>query len=830
MLLDLQPDQIEALIERLPTLPMEEKLALLQELELLEHKKDLQACRDDFLKFCLKVYPGFKQGPHHRHLKPLLQDMVIDDPAQWYGSEMPPHAKRLTVSMPPRFGKSETIAYLYVAWYLGHNPTHHIMMATHTAELSDSFGRKVRDLIDTPLYQEIFPDTQVSKDKSAAGNWTTTAGGKYLAIGIGANVAGHGAHLLVADDLVSEQAVLANPDAAFETAWRYMQVGPLQRLMPGGRIIMIGCMTAETRVLMADGAEKELQYIEVGDEIATYDAGRITTSKVTNWIKHPSDFVYRIRTTSGKIVRANKRHPFLVDRNGERAWVRVRDLKVGDYLVEAAQPQVVGDHTKQKVCALLATSENCGQKAALAHSGATGTGANGKVLSAPPTGATGRSWQKGFVKLATTPLRGVQASTVLPKSKSVPATSSTGTAFLRRLTTVCSKLRGAVVQFASSLLQRKTPERGSSPNCTSTTATTQTRYEGCSVTTATWPSDTQKQKSSYWPLPSTYVSTASAIVEIVEDGFEPVFDMEVERTENFIANGVVSHNTRWGKKDPIGRALAWAAENPDSAQWHEVRFPAIMEVERGGEIMEVSLWPEQWPLEQLLAKKAGMQAQFWAAQYMQEPTSEEGALIKREWWQRWQKDDPPDCEFVIQVWDTAHETKNYSDYSACLTWGVWFNEERNRHELILLNAYKGRLAFPQLKEKALDEYRYWEPDALLIEKKAAGAPLIQELRQMDMYIEELNPSRGARGVSNDKRARVNAVTPVFADGAVWAPEKRWADEVINECAEFPNGEHDDYCDCTEMAISRFRRGGFISLQNDRKEDNEYFAPRRAAYY
>jgi predicted phage terminase large subunit-like protein len=226
-----------------------------------------------------------------------------------------------------------------------------------------------------------------------------------------------------------------------------------------------------------------------------------------------------------------------------------------------------------------------------------------------------------------------------------------------------------------------------------------------------------------------------------------------------------------------------------------------------------------------------MQPQYWTAQYMQEPTSEEGALLKRDWWQLWEKEDPPDMEFVIQVWDTAHETKNNNDYSACTTWGVWYNEESHRHELMLLNAIKARWEFPQLKEIVLEQYKEWEPECLLVEKKAAGAPLIQELRQMDIVVEEYSPSRGAAGVSNDKRSRVNSVSPLLFDGIVWAPDFRWAYEVINECAEFPNGEHDDYVDCVTMALSRYRRGGFISLKSDRQDEPKIFKrSRQAAYY
>lgn len=502
---DLSPEEITLLMAALPSMLRAEQEQLLADLEELDHKRRVARAKVDFLAFCHFVYPGFKEGPHHRHMTPLLHELKD-------GTK-----PRITVSMPPRFGKSETIAYLFVAWYLGHNPNHQIMMVTHTADLSADFGRKVRNLLDSDIYHEVFPDTVVARDKSAASNWSTTLGGKYLAIGIGANVAGHGADLLIGDDLVSEQAVLASdPDKTFGQAWEYMQVGPLQRLMPSGRIIMIG--------------------------------------------------------------------------------------------------------------------------------------------------------------------------------------------------------------------------------------------------------------------------------------------------------------TRWGKKDPIGRALAWAANNPDSLPWHEVRFPALMPSGK-------SLWPEQWPVEQLLAKKAGMFPQFWAAQYMQEPTSEEGALVKREWWKTWERDKPPPCDIVLQSWDTAHTAKDSADPSGVQTWGIWYNENTERDELILLDAWTGRKEFPELKKFAFDYYKEWEPDMVIIEKKAAGAPLIQEFRAIGVPVNEYTPSRGA-----DKRARISSVSDIFASGMVWAPDRRWAQAVIDEIAEFPNGEHDEMVDCCSQALMRFRQGGLIRLDTDEWKDEKNFRPPKREYY
>jgi predicted phage terminase large subunit-like protein len=158
---------------------------------------------------------------------------------------------------------------------------------------------------------------------------------------------------------------------------------------------------------------------------------------------------------------------------------------------------------------------------------------------------------------------------------------------------------------------------------------------------------------------------------------------------------------------------------------------------------------------------------------------------------------------------------------------VFYNPNENGDEIaniILLDAFKERMEFPALKKKALEMYKEWEPDSLIIEKKAAGAPLIYELRQLGIPLSEYTPSRG-----NDKIARVNAISDVFASGLVWAPETRWAEELVEEVASFPNGDHDDLVDSTSQALLRFRQGGFIRLESDMKEEEPVFK-RKVAYY
>ena len=275
--------------------------------------------------------------------------------------------------------------------------------------------------------------------------------------------------------------------------------------------------------------------------------------------------------------------------------------------------------------------------------------------------------------------------------------------------------------------------------------------------------------------------------------------------------------TRWSKKDLTGRILQSSIER-DGDSWDVINLPAILPSDK-------PLWPAFWPLNELLALKEELPVGKWNAQYMQQPTSEEGALVKRDWWQKWEGDRAPPCEFIIQSWDTAFTKTERSDYSACTTWGVFYKDEDHKDpHIILLDAYKERLEFPELKEQALIMYKEWEPDAFIVEAKASGSPLIFELRRMGIPVSEFTPTRG-----NDKIARLNSVTDLFASGKVWAPGTRWADEVIEQMASFPNSDHDDLVDSSTQALIRFRKGGFITLPSD-DDDNEPIYRRKAAYY
>jgi predicted phage terminase large subunit-like protein len=502
----LTKEDIDKLIKAVPTMQPEKKRRTLQLIRNYQSQAIQEDGKDSFLDFVLHVYPDYKVGKHHERLAHIFEEIAA-------GTK-----KRVVVNIAPRHGKSELISYLAPAWFLGKYPHKKVIMASHTADLAVNFGRRVRNLVSSDAYKDIFPAVELQADSKSASRWGTNFNGEYFAIGVGGALAGRGADLFIIDDPHSEQDAKQGRADVFLPAWEWFQSGPIQRLMPGGAIIVV--------------------------------------------------------------------------------------------------------------------------------------------------------------------------------------------------------------------------------------------------------------------------------------------------------------MTRWSKLDLTGQIVNHMVKNDDAEQWEVVDFPAILPSGK-------PLWPDFWPIEELLAKKASLDVRYWNAQYLQQPTSEEGALIKREWWQKWEEDDPPSCEFVIMSLDAAQEANTRADYNALTTWGVFLNEETNNYNIILLNSIKKRLEFPDLKKLVLEEYKEWEPDSFMVEKKSNGAALYQELRRMGVPVGEFTPGKG-----QDKISRVNAVSDLFSAGIVWAPEHRWAREVIEECNDFPSGANDDLVDSTTLALLRFRQGGFIRLPSDEPEDDFLYkyGRRKAAYY
>ena len=313
----------------------------------------------------------------------------------------------------------------------------------------------------------------------------------------------------------------------------------------------------------------------------------------------------------------------------------------------------------------------------------------------------------------------------------------------------------------------------------------------------------------------------AALAEVNPDIYDKTYEWYTSGPRQRLQPGgaIVIVMTRWSKRDLTARVVQAAAQR-GGEEWEVIEFPALLPSGN-------PLWPEFWSLKELAALKEELPNSKWMAQYQQNPTSDSSAIVKREWWQTWDSTVPPQCEFILQAWDTAFEKSQRADYSACTTWGVFYHPDDNGIEqanIILLNAFRDRLEFPSLKRAAIEEWKDWEPDSVIIEKKASGAPLIYEMRAMGIPVQEFTPTKG-----NDKISRLNAVSDLFASGRVWAPPTAWAEEVIDEVASFPSGDHDDYVDSTSLALMRFRKGGYVGTLLDEPDEPLYFR-RKQGYY
>ena len=458
--------------------------------------RHIKLCQDNFLYFVQEVWPDFicrkekepSKWGHHQIIASEFTKISNDKKG------------RLIVNMPPRHTKSEFASVYFPAWMIGKYPKMKLMQVSHNAELSARFGSKVRNLIDSPEYKQIFGDVRLREDSKAKGRWETNHGGEYYAAGVGGSITGRGADLLIIDDPHTEQDSLS--DSAMERTFEWYLSGPRQRLQPGGSIVLV--------------------------------------------------------------------------------------------------------------------------------------------------------------------------------------------------------------------------------------------------------------------------------------------------------------MTRWAEDDLTGRLIRSEAE-PKADKWNHVSFPALLDDDK-------PVWPEYWSFEELEKVKASLSVRNWSAQYMQNPTSEEGAILKREWWVPWEGDLPV-LKHVIQSYDTAFTAKQTSDYSAITTWGIFTPGEGEPDAIMLVDAVKGKYEFPDLKAVALEQYKYWEPETVIIEAKASGQSLLQEFRRMGIPVVDFTPGRG-----NDKHARVNACAPIFESGQVFYPEgQHYAEEVIEECAAFPHGENDDYVDSTTQAMLRYRQGYFVSTYSDEDE-------------
>ena len=268
---------------------------------------------------------------------------------------------------------------------------------------------------------------------------------------------------------------------------------------------------------------------------------------------------------------------------------------------------------------------------------------------------------------------------------------------------------------------------------------------------------------------------------------------------------VVLIQTRWHEDDLAG----WILKETGHEGWDVIEFPAILN-ERAATMLELKegdpLWEESYPLPRLQEIKKTIGTREWSSLYAQKPSVEEGNIIKRWWWKTWTREQPPEMDYIVQSWDTAYTVTETSDYSACTTWGDFSGE--GGYNLFLIDSFREKLTFPELKNQAVHLYNELQPDLVLVEAKASGWSLVQELMRTGIPITPFNPKK------MDKLARVHSVAPLFEGGRIWAPDTDESADVMNQFAMFPNTKHDDLVDSTTQALLRLRKGWMVSHPQD----------------
>ena len=222
------------------------------------------------------------------------------------------------------------------------------------------------------------------------------------------------------------------------------------------------------------------------------------------------------------------------------------------------------------------------------------------------------------------------------------------------------------------------------------------------------------------------------------------------------------------------------------------------------------LWPDRMDEKTLSNLERSLGSYAAAGQLQQRPSPKGGGILKASWWVPWESEELPEVTYVIQSWDTAFETKESSSYSARTTWGVFKKDGYDC--LIVLEAWWDKVSYPELRKLAQEAYNDWEPDAVLIEKKASGQSLLQDLRMAGVPVLAYSPDR-------DKEARAHAASALLEDGRIYYPSKRkWAKDLISIAAAFPAHPNDDVVDTMTQAWLRLRKGWFLGHTEDPDED------------
>lgn len=295
---------------------------------------------------------------------------------------------------------------------------------------------------------------------------------------------------------------------------------------------------------------------------------------------------------------------------------------------------------------------------------------------------------------------------------------------------------------------------------------------------------------------------------------------------------IILVNTRWHVNDLSGFLLDKASRNSRVDQWEVISIPAILDKTASEYLMlpeGQSYWPQYITMDDLIKTREGSTRSDWAALYLQSPVGDEGNIFNKDDFQDWEEDDPPECDEIIQTLDTAFSTKVTADYSVIQTWGIFHitlvDEQGYEYEepnAILLNQVRGRWSYPELRRQAREQYEAFRPDRIIVEQKASGQSLIQDLRLNNLPVLPFQPDR-------DKVSRAHAVTGMIERGRVWLPlTKKYAAELLQEALEFPKGAHDDSVDTMVMALLYLRRRYELAQESVTKSERpSYKAPVRS---
>lgn len=678
---------------------------------------------------------------------------------------------------------SELVSVRFPAFWFGHRPDDPIIFTSYGATHAVSKAADARELIDSAPYSMLFPSIKVSKKTRGKASWKIAGHrGKYEAVGMGGPITGHGAMLGIIDDPIKNWAE-AQSETIRESQWHWYRSTFRTRIWENGAIIIIMCMTGDTKVLMANGTEKPLSDIKIGDSVATYHHGKLAVSTVLNWKNQGKDNIFTVHTSSGNMVKANARHPFLVCRNGELVWVRLQNLKVGDWLVNVKN------------------------------------GGNGKGLNVLSMDVTNPLNAKDTATPIITKRGGRQESEHHPTIQNIAEkfVFDIDMGLNRKNMRQCSRNRVENAPFAVDTIQKSIQPPIGITTYVLTTTMLQERFEDCYATTATISSEMELQKISFSEQLSTYGVSVDRIVEIEPSGFEDVFDIQIAGTENFIANGFVSHNTRWHEDDLAGKLL-----KTDGGEWEVLRLPALAESQferkKSHEFLNITgdptndplgrkenepLCPIRFSYKELKQIKIDVGSLAWFAEYQATPRAPEGNWLKRAWFKISHMAPHPTTAMFVRYWDKAG-----SEGEGKYTSGVLMCYEQTYHRYTILDLVRGRWSSLRREEiiKATavnDRKNYGYRVATWVEQepgsggKDQAAVTIRNLRGFDIRADKvqlkkevrLNP--GAYGFQAQAEA-----------GNIYILHAPWNEEALDEYTTIPNTSYWDITDATVGAFNK----------------------------